>query len=177
MEYRELRREEIAKIWEIDRREVVENLYYVEGGELVLKPEHYDIPGWPPGEPERYTPLLEACFNRGGTFYGVFDDESLAAVMVLDSTLIGRDKDRLQLKLLHVSRDYRKMGLGRALYAKAVERARELGAKKLYVSATPSENTVNFYRSFGCVLADEVDEELFELEPKDVHLECPILEE
>ena len=42
---------------------------------------------------------------------------------------------------------------------------------KLYVSATPSENTILFYLSFGCKLASEVDPELFALEPEDIHLE------
>ena len=53
----------------------------------------------------------------------------------------------------------------------AARRARKLGAKKLYISATPSENTVNFYLHLGCVLAKEMDPELFELEPEDIHLE------
>ncbi len=46
---RELRRDEIAQIWKIDRREVIENVYYLENGALILKPEHYDMQGWPPG--------------------------------------------------------------------------------------------------------------------------------
>jgi N-acetylglutamate synthase-like GNAT family acetyltransferase len=35
------------------------------------------------------------------------------------------------------------MGLGSALFEKAVARARELGARRLYISSTPSENTVH----------------------------------
>ena len=57
------------------------------------------------------------------------------------------------------------------LFEKAVERARQLGAKQLYISATPSENTVNFYRNLGCKVTSEIDPELFELEPEDIHLE------
>jgi hypothetical protein len=45
----------------------------------------------------------------------------------------------------------------------------------MYISATPSENTVNFYQYLGCVLTEEVDAELFELEPEDIHLEYRIL--
>ena len=70
---RELSREEIETVWRIDRREVIDHIYYWRDGELVLEEEHYDMQGWPPGEPEQYTPILLDCFDRGGTFYGAFE--------------------------------------------------------------------------------------------------------
>lgn len=42
------------------------------------------------------------------------------------------------------------------------------------ISATPSENTVNFYRNLGCEVTSEIVPELFELEPEDIHLEYTI---
>ncbi|EPO8012708.1 GNAT family N-acetyltransferase, partial [Pseudomonas aeruginosa] len=45
----------------------------------------------------------------------------------------------------------------------------------LYVSATPSQNTVDFYTRLGCRLCMEPDEELYRLEPEDVHLVYQIL--
>ena len=77
----------------------------------------------------------------------------------------------LQLKFLHVSRDYRKRGIASTLFKLAVEKAKAQGAKKLYLSATPSENTINYYMQPGCFLANEIDPELFALEPEDIHLE------
>jgi predicted N-acetyltransferase YhbS len=77
----------------------------------------------------------------------------------------------LQLKFLHVSNSIRKQGLGRKLFEIAAEHAKNMGAAKLYISATPSENTVNFYRYLGCELAEEIDKELFAFEPEDIHLE------
>jgi N-acetylglutamate synthase-like GNAT family acetyltransferase len=75
---------------------------------------------------------------------------------------------------LHVSHAYRNRGLGRTLFEKSVARAREQGARRLYISATPSENTIRFYLSLGCVVTDEVDPDLYELEPEDIHLEYAI---
>jgi hypothetical protein len=49
-----------------------------------------------------------------------------------------------------------------------------LGAATLYVSATSSENTVNFYLRRGCRVAAQPDEALFALEPEDIHLEFEI---
>ena len=171
---RKLRRSEIAQIWNIDRSEVIDNLYSLENGTLMLHPHHIDVPGWPPGEPEKYTPILLDCFDRGGWFYGEFDDTALIGAAVLESKFIGKRKDQLQLKFLHVSRGYRKNGLGAKLFELARSTARARGARRLYVSATPSENTVNFYVKLGCTLAVAPDPELVELEPEDIHLECNV---
>ena len=171
---RQLLREEIEQVWTIDRGEVIENIYSFEHGTLVLKPEHHDVPGWRPGTAERHTPALIDCFDRGGWCYGLFDDAKLIGVAILDGKFIGRTKDQLQLKFLHVSRDYRKHGRGRHLFALAQAEAGERGAKRLYISATPSENTVHFYQRLGCVVTQEVESELFALEPQDIHLECAV---
>lgn len=171
---RELHRDEITQVWSIDRSEFVENVYRLQGGTLVLQADRLEVPGWPPGEAEKYTPILLDCFDRGGWFYAAFDDVRLIAVVVLDSKFIGNQKDQLQLKFLHVSRSYRGRGLGAQLFLLAKRVARERGAKRLYISATPSENTVNFYMRLGCTLAVEPDPELFSLEPEDIHLELEI---
>ena len=93
---RELLRKEIERIWTIDRSEVIDHIYYYENGALVLRQEHYDMPGWPPGETEKYTSILVECFDRGGWFYGMFDDEKLIGVVVLESRFIGKKQDQLQ---------------------------------------------------------------------------------
>ena len=170
MELRALERHELANIWSIDRAEIVERIYRLKGGVLVLEPAFIDAKGWPPGEAELYGPLLLDCVDHGGTACGAFDDGALIGAMLLESRFIGRAKDTLQLKFFHVSRPYRKTGVGRALFARAVARARELGARRLYVSATESENTVDFYMRRGCKLAQEIDPQLFALEPNDIHL-------
>jgi predicted N-acetyltransferase YhbS len=171
---RELERREVQDVWSIDRAEVIDNVYYHENGKLVLKPEHYDMEGWPEGEPELYGAILLDCFDRGGTFYGAFDGDKLVGVAVLESTFIGRRRDQLQLKFLHVSSGYRQTGLGRTLFDMSVTKAVELGARRLYISATPSENTVDFYLHLGCRVTDDVDPHLFELEPEDIHLEFDV---
>ena len=169
---RTLLREEIELVWNIDRSELVENIYRFQNGNLVLRPHHHDLPGWPPGEAEKSTPILRDCFDRGGWFYGAFEGGELVGVVVLDNKRIGKFKDQLQLKFLHVSRPYRQKGLGTRLFELAKASARSRGAKRLYISASPSENTVNFYLRLGCAVAAEPDRELFDLEPEDIHLEC-----
>jgi len=168
---RELLRAEIAAVWSIDRSEVIERVYALEGGALVLRREHHDLRGWPEGEAERYTPILEACFDRGGWLYGLFADEQLIAAAALESHSIGEGQDRLQLSFLHVGRPHRGRGLGERLFALAKAEAARRRAKALYISATPSEHTVGFYLRLGCTVAAEPDPELLEREPEDIHLE------
>ena len=165
-----LQRDEVAQVWQIDRREVIDNVYSLENGLLVLHPEHFDMQGWPPGEAALYTPILLDCFDRGGWFCGVFDNDQLVAVVVLESKWIGSANDQLQMKFLHVSRDYRGLRLGKQLFDLAKQQAASRGAAQMYISATPSEHTINFYLRQGCVVASEVDPDLFALEPDDIHL-------
>jgi predicted N-acetyltransferase YhbS len=168
---RRLSHDEIKEIWAIDRSEVIDAVYHLENGALVLRPEHFDIRGWPPGEAEKYTPILEACHDRGGWSYGLFDDQRLIGAAALESRFIGRRGDQLQLRFLHISRAYRNQGWGHRLFALAEVEARQRGARGLYVSATPSEHTIGFYLRLGCRVSLEPDPELLELEPDDIHLE------
>jgi GNAT superfamily N-acetyltransferase len=169
---RRLHREEIGLLWTIDRRELVERIYDLRHGTLVLRPDFFDIPGWPAGEPEKAMPWLEASFDRGGVFIGVFDGPRLVGAAVIDTRRLGPAGDLVQLSFLHVGRDHRRLGLGTELFEAAHEVAAALGAAGLYVSATPSENTIDFYRRRGCQVTPLPDPELLALEPEDIHLEC-----
>jgi len=167
---REMLRTEVEQVWQIDRREVIHHIYCLENGALVLKPETYDMQGWPKGEAEKYTPILYECYDRGAWFYGLWEEGKIVGVAILDRMFIGSRVDQLQLKFLHVSRDYRQGGLGRLLFELASMKAREWGANKMYISATPSERTVDFYLKLGAHITDEPDPELLRLEPEDIHL-------
>ncbi len=167
-------RDEIKDIWQIDRSELIEAMYYLVDGSLVLRPEHHVSKGWAPGKSESETPILEACHDRGCWFHGFFDDQTPVGVVVLESRFIGKSKDQLQLMFLHVSNRYRDHGLGKQLFNMAATEAHRRGAKSLYVSATPSEHTINFYLRLGCTVAAAPEPDLLEMEPEDIHLEYTI---
>jgi len=63
----------------------------------------------------------------------------------------GRDGDYAMLDRLFVSRDCRRMGLGRQLFHLCAEAARAEGAHMMYISTEPAVETQAFYRSVGCV--------------------------
>lgn len=136
----------------------------------MLEPCHIEVPGWAPGKEASETPRHLAVFDRGGRAWGVFDHDRLVAATVIDVRRVGLQRDLVQLDWLHVGCDHRDRGLGASLFRRAQEFAFELGAAGLYVSATPSQHTVDFYQRLGCVLTTP-DPELFALEPEDIHLE------
>jgi len=173
LQFRTLTRDEIALIWTIDRREVIERSHYVEDGELRARPVYFDVKGWPP-DSLAMTPELYECFDRGGVFHAAFDDDRLVGLAVLDTVWLGPRGDLLELKFMHVSRDYRAQGLGGQLFEQARSSARDRDARGLYISATPSENTIRFYFGQGSTLLSTPDPKLFEREPEDIHLECPV---
>jgi predicted N-acetyltransferase YhbS len=174
MKIRTLRKEEIEKARNIDRSEVIEQIYYLKDDQLILEDEFYHIKGWNPSELEQSTEHLHDINDRNGTILGAFDGNRLVAISALDSVFIGSKQDQLQLYFHHVDSHYRHRGIGGKLLKKMMERAKELGAKKLYISATPSKSTIDFYMHMGCRLASELNPRLYRLEPEDIHLELPL---
>ena len=171
MEYRLLNKEEIKRVSEIDRTEKVEYIYYYKEGKLKLVKEYYEIKEWSPEEEQIHISSLNDIYHRGGFIFGAFSESNIVGVISLDNEFIGRNKNQLNLAGLWVSKDYRKMGVGKKLVQLVKEKALEMGASMLYVSATPSQNTVHFYMNRGFKLAKEVDKKLYELEPEDIHME------
>lgn len=170
---RELTESDLPLLALIDRSELVEECYRVENGELILYPARFDMRGWPEGEAAENARVLEKCWRSGGWLHGIFDGETLVAAVVVDNRVIHNQGLKMrQLKFLHISRAWRGQGLGGRLFALACEHGREVGAEALYVSATESRNTVEFYQRQGCWLLDQPDPELFALEPHDIHFYC-----
>jgi predicted N-acetyltransferase YhbS len=172
MDMRQLARAEVELLWAIDRSEVHHHVYEMRDGQLVRVPCYFDVPGWHSKTVERDTPRLYDSFDRGGLFLGMFDEDLIVGMAVMDSRRVA--PNRLQLSSLFVSRAYRGRGVGTRLFEAVASAARDAGASELYVSSAPTENTVDFYLHRGCVLAPEPDPRLLALEPDDIHLVYPL---
>jgi len=159
---------------EIDRAELIDGIYRLVDGALILEELHLDVGGWPPGEPEGSVTYLEGCVDRGGAAWGAFDAERLVGIAVLDGRRIGPALDTLDLFFLHVGNGYRGRSIGRALVDLVRSAALGMGAWRLYVSASETRNTVEFYQRLGFGLASEVDAELFAMEPNDIHMDLAL---
>lgn len=174
MEYRQLKKEENKRLVEIDRGEITERIYRFKDGILLLEDCYIDIKGWSEKEVNKFITVLDDIADRGGYIYGAFNGDNIVGLVALDNVFFGKNKDYLNLDKLYVSRDSRGKGVGRKLVQICVDKAKELGAKKLYVSSSELENTVNFYQGLGCILATEYIKQMWEKEPEDIHLELTI---
>jgi ribosomal protein S18 acetylase RimI-like enzyme len=161
----------IGRIAEIDRSEQVTRGYCYRNGKLEAGAVDWQVPRWFANGPEHSVQgnvdFLTPILKQGGTLFGASDGDSLVGVMVYRPHLT---QDMAQLVFLHVSNGYRRQGIATRLTAECVRRAKADGAKRLYVSATPSESAVGFYQSQGFELVDKPHPELYALEPEDIHM-------
>lgn len=166
-----LMRAELDGLLRIDRREQVHEIYVADAhGKLTLRPFFHDTRGWPEGELEAELPILRRHLDQGGAAVGVFDHEALIGAAILGATGVADYPDLRQLMFLHVSHDWRGRGVASALYRLCAEAARGMGASGLYISATSTRRTVDFYQRLGAVPTAHPDKTLLRHEPDDIHL-------
>ena len=169
--YRPLDMAELDRFEEIDRTEVIDHIYYMRDGRLVLEEEHWELNGWPPNEVPEIKVKLHTCLDKGGASWGAFDGDRLAGIATLDGRWYGSAGDTLDMYFLHISNGDRHQGIGRTLVEMTMEKAKEMGAKRLFVSGLPSLNTIRFYMAVGFDIAADVDPRLSAREPEDIHMD------
>ena len=105
---------------------------------------------------------------------GAFDQHKLVGVASVENEVRGKTAAYNNLDILYVSSGYRGKNIGKNLLLFSKTQAKLFGADKLYLSATPTQHTVEFYLKNGAELAREVDPQLLEQEPEDIHLELKV---
>lgn len=170
LDYRKLELAEADLLGTIDRSEHIDGFYKVVDGQLELEPQSLDVPTWSGAELDAYIQRVRSLIESGGTVFSAWDGTRLVGIGTLDPRGVGGDPTFHKLDMLYVSADCRGHGVGRALTDRAIELARSLGAQSLYVSATPTRNTVDAYLRMGATLLAEPDPALFAFEPEDIHL-------
>ncbi len=165
--YKEILLKELQEhIDEIDISERGRLIYHWVDGEVKPKPEEWDRPRWEPGAWRDGT-WVNVLSHPGAKAWGAFEDDKMVGMIVYRPHLTD---NTAQLSALFVSRGYRRRGISTQLTAQLERQARLDGHTELYVSATPSESAVNFYRSCGFTPTTQVNLELFALEPEDIHM-------
>ncbi|MFA3131781.1 GNAT family N-acetyltransferase [Acinetobacter pittii] len=173
---RSLQSSEIDLIWQqISRRELITQNYIQKQQQLELVDCFFDVQNWDSYHLENDPPKLKQLCAQGSIFVGAFDaSEKLVGVGVVSNQLIA---DYPQAKLLHyfyVDANQQGQGIGSKLMQAAKESAKQLGADQLYISATPSRRTVDFYMKHGAQPLSAPDQQLWQLEPEDIHLLCKL---
>lgn len=175
MEYRELTPKEISLdlFKHFIRRQVVNDCYRKVDGNWVIKPDPF-IDDWSWEDYEFLVKCLLNTIETGGTVFGAFIEGRLKGFASLESSFFGGDNKYLDLSSIHVSEDMRGKGIGQKLFSEIKAKAKEMGAKKLYISAHSAVESQRFYQSMGCVEAKEYNASHVEKEPFDCQLECEL---
>lgn len=156
------------------RKQIVKQRFSIKNGEELIEDVSF-TDDWSVDKKHRIVKeyFVDATDNFGYNA-GVYSGSDLIAFLSLDCNPIGDNNEYIQLTMLHVSDEFRKMGLGKILFQHAIKKAEVMGAKKLYLSAHSAYESQLFYRNLGCVHAKWVYSIAKELEPYDIQMEYEI---
>lgn len=155
------------------RRQVVTDCWRREKGKWVIRHDPF-IDQWTEADYRALIAELRETARSGGFVYAAFCDGRLKGFVSVTGELLGTSRQYLDLTNIHVSEDRRNQGIGKTLFAAAKVWAKEHGAKKLYISAHSAVESQAFYKSAGCVEAEEYQQGHVEKEPYDCQLECTV---
>ncbi len=149
------------------RYQEVKNVYRLQNGNLTLI-YHPFTEDW---DAARRIEKAEDILSWQYVTYCAFDGNRVVGEIMLIPKL---NKGRLIIDSFHVSEDYRRRGIGRALFETARQEALKMGAHALYASCCSSEETINFYSAMGFRLSSDPIPSYAESEPCDLQMECMI---
>ena len=170
MLYRQLNLDESNKIREIDGECYVNKAWRKIGGTrqlIVIDWTDHELPNGLSWHIEHF----EKSQIEGGKAVGCFDNDTLIGYSVVNANLFGSSKEYVLLDQIFISKNYRGKGIGKELFQFSCELARQMKARKLYICAGSSEDTVAFYFKLGCKEATEVNQDLYEMDSNDLQLE------
>ena len=151
-----------------DRYQEVQNVFRMENGRLVLKKQPF-AETWSPGRRrEKATEILSGKYIT----YCAFDGDTVVGEIMLLPEL---NENRLIIDSFHVSRDYRRHGIGRRLVETARDYAKSRGAVALYASCCSAEETIRFYMAMGFELSEHPITGCVKDEPFDIQMECRLI--
>ncbi len=170
--FTELKESEIGEslFVNFNRYQDVKKCWRKENGKWILK-EVVFTEQWGSDEYKKLIECLKNTVKTGGALFAAFCGDILVGFASIESAFFGSQKEYLELSSIHTSYEYRGTGIGKKLFSLVCEKAKEMGAKKLYISAHSSQETQAFYETMGCVEALEYNDGLVAKEPCDCQLE------
>lgn len=144
-----------------------------ESGTLVEKEDAFEDE-WTVTRKREIVQHFRHVIDQGGAVIIANEDAAVVGFAVIEPGEFGQHSRYRELSYIHVSREHRGKGIGKDLFSVVLDAAKQLGADKLYIGAHPSIETQSFYSHMGCVLAEEIHEEIYMREPRDIQLEVTV---
>lgn len=171
IEYRKLAIVECEKLKEMNPAQYIGRAWREVDGKRQLVDINYLDTDWPEGYEHHYNKLVETI-HSGGSAIGAFDQNNkLLGFATVNPQLFGTHNQYVLLDQLFLTLESRNQGIGRQLFLRSADAAVGHGAKKLYICAGSAEETIAFYFAIGCKEAQEINQELYEADPRDYQLE------
>ena len=175
LNYRELTAEEAELIKQIDATHFIKNVWRMNDDskkyELTeINWTDYELPNGLDWHLNRF----QEIFLSGGKAFGCFEENKLVGYVTLNAEIFGMHEKYVLLDQLFVSKDYRSRGIGKELITLCKKQAAAFGAEKIFLCAGSAENTIAFYKKIGCQHATEINQELYEEDPRDIQLELEV---
>lgn len=152
---------------EFNRQQDITRIYVKRGESYVLE-EQFGIMDW---SIDKKREVARDLVHDDYISYLAIEKGRIVGFMSLVKKMVS---GRMILDLIQVDKAFRGRGIGRILWDKAVEEARLNGAKELYISACPSEETIHFYKAMGADITDDPIMSIVNDEPDDIQLVYPI---
>lgn len=153
-----------------NRFQETKRVWFKENGQYKVKDDTF-LEHWKDEKKREVLQSLMNCVELGGVVVGAFKNNQLVGFSNVESELFGIQKEYVELPFIHVSHEARGSGIGKNMFALCCEKAKILGAKKLYIATHPSEETQLFYKAIGCEYTSEANQKIVEREPLDIQLE------
>ena len=150
-----------------DRFQEVQNVWRLENGRLVLKFQPFTETWSPERRRKKAGEILSGKFIT----FCAFEKDAVVGEIMLNPEL---NENRLIIDSFHVSRAYRRRGIGRRLIETVAEYARGCGASALYASCCSAEETIAFYKAMGFRPSEHPIPSCVEDEPFDLQMECKL---
>ena len=147
-------------------------MFYLKNQELHTTTVDF-IDDWDELKLHEIAKYLKVCVLRGGVVAVAMDQDRVVGFANIEPYLYFNEY--INMPYIHVSNDYHNQGIGKILFYMLEKSAKQLGAKKLYISTHPAIPAQRFYESVGTVLANKIIPELYEKEPADIHREKELI--
>lgn len=154
---------------DFNRQQKITRIYVKKDGTYVLE-EQLGVMDW---SIDKKRKVAQDLTDSAYISYLALEDDRIIGFMSLVKELVS---EQMILDLIQVDTDFRGRGIGRMLWEKAVEEARLNGARELYISACPSEETIHFYKAMGAEVTDKPIIAIANDEPDDLQMVRPIKE-
>ena len=151
-----------------DRSQEVQNVWRMENGRLVLTFQPFSETWSPEQRRKKAGEILSGRY----TIFCAFEGDAVVGEIMLMPEL---NENRMIIDSFHVSRDYRRYGIGRQMIETVTDYAKSRGAEALYASCCSAEETIAFYMAMGFRPSEHPIPSCVRDEPFDIQMEFPII--